>query len=483
MAPIDADLLFRPVTELARLVRSGELSARELVQASLDRIEQLNPRLNAFVDVFAEEALAEADTIAAGDERPFAGVPIAIKNNRAVAGRRLTFAAAFLGDFIAPGDDHVVARLRRAGFVVVGTTTLPEYGILPSTETVRFGATRNPWDPTRTPGGSSGGSGAAVASGMVPIAHANDGGGSTRIPAACTGLVGLKPQRGRISVGPALGESFLVQDGVLTRSVAETAAVLDLLHGYELGDSSWAAPPSAPFAEQAAAAPGRLRVALTTAPPLADTPVDAVCVQATHDAGALLEGLGHELVEVSDPPWTVPGMLELFTASFGPAVCTQIAFGALLAGREPGAEDMEPLSWAIWNLSQGISSVQAQLAAAQLQGYARAMVAWTAQYDMVLTPALAEAPVKLGVLGPETDDPMAMFARAGQFTPFTAISNVTGSPAISLPLFARPDGDPDAGLPLGVQLIGQPGGEGALLALSAQVEAAAPWAGRRAAVS
>ena len=236
--PTDAsELLFRPVTELAAAVHSGELSARELVQATLDRIEALNPQLNAFVDVFAEDALAEAGTIAAGDPRPFAGVPIAIKNNRAVAGRRLTFGARLLGDFVAPMDDHVVARFKRAGFVIVGTTTLPEYGILPSTETARFGPTRNPWDLTRTPGGSSGGSGAAVASGMVPIAHANDGGGSCRIPAACNGLVGLKPQRGRISLGPALGESFLAQDGVLTRSVAETAHVLDLLHGYELGDA------------------------------------------------------------------------------------------------------------------------------------------------------------------------------------------------------------------------------------------------------
>src|SRR4051794_41244439 len=215
-----ADLLFRPVHELAGSVRSGELTARELVQASLDRIAELNPTLNAFVDVFAEEALAEADGIGPDDPRPFAGVPIAIKNNRAVAGRRLTFASDFAGDFVAPYDHNVVARLKAAGFVIVGTTTLPEWGILPTTETARFGPTRNPWDQSRTPGGSSGGSAAAVASGMVPIAHANDGGGSTRIPAACCGLVGLKPQRGRISLGPEGGDHPLAQDGGLTRTVA-----------------------------------------------------------------------------------------------------------------------------------------------------------------------------------------------------------------------------------------------------------------------
>src|SRR3954462_10349404 len=224
-----ADLLFRPVHELAALVRSGELSARELVQASLDRIGELNPSLNAFVDVFAEEALAEADGIGPDDPRPFAGVPIAIKNNRAIEGKRLTFASNFMGDFIAPYDHNVVARLKREGFVIVGTTTLPEWGILPTTETARFGATRNPWDQSRTPGGSSGGSAAAVASGMVPIAHANDGGGSTRTAAACCGLVGLKPQRGRISLSPEIGQSFLATDGVLTRTVADTAAAPHLL--------------------------------------------------------------------------------------------------------------------------------------------------------------------------------------------------------------------------------------------------------------
>lgn len=484
MASTDsAALMFRPVTELAELIRSGELSARELVQTSLDRIEQLNPELNAFVDVFAEEALAEADAIGPGDPRPFAGVPIAIKNNRGVAGKRLTFAASFVGDFLAPFDDGVVTRLKEAGFIVVGTTTLPEYGILPCTETARFGPTRNPWDITRTPGGSSGGSAAAVASGMVPIAHANDGGGSTRIPAACCGLVGLKPQRGRISVGPGLGESFLVQDGVLTRSVAETARVLDLLHGPLLGDSSWAPLPAEPFADTAARPPGRLRIALSTVSPLTDSLVDPVCVQAAHDTAALLEGLGHEIVVVEDPPWTAPGMLELFTASFGPAVCTQIQLGAMLAGREPVEEDMEALSWAIWQTSQGISSVQAAFAAAQLQQYARQMVTWAAQYDAVLTPALAEAPVKIGVLDPTQPEPMRTFARSGRFTPFTALSNVTGSPAISLPVHVRPEGEDDAGLPLGSQLIGQPAEEGALLALAAQLEAAAPWQHRRAPVS
>src|SRR4051794_17585843 len=207
--------MVRPVGELAALVRDGELSARELVDASLARIDALQPAVNAFVDVDHEGARGAAGAIGPGDARPFAGVPIAIKNNRAVRGMRLTLGADLTGDRIAAHDHNVTRRLRDAGFVIVGTTCLPEWGIMAVTETRRFGPTRNPWALDRSPGGSSGGSAAAVAAGMVPIASANDGAGSTRIPAACCGLVGLKPQRGRISHAPLVGESFLVQDGVL----------------------------------------------------------------------------------------------------------------------------------------------------------------------------------------------------------------------------------------------------------------------------
>src|SRR4051812_47028741 len=312
-----SDLMFRPVDELATMVRRGEVSSRELVQESLDRIDELNPQINAFVDVFSEDALAEADAIGADDGRPFAGVPIAIKNNRAVSGRRLTVAADFMGDFVPNHDDNVVRRLKAAGFVVVGTTTLPEWGILPITDTRRFGTTRNPYDLGRTPGGSSGGSAAAVASGMVPIAHGNDGGGSTRIPAACCGLVGLKAQRGRVSTAPVGGGEFLVNDGVLSRTVGETAALLDILAGYEPGDPYWAPPPAEPFATSAAAAPGRLRIAVTTSTPLEGSPLDAEATRSAAAAAELLRGLGHDVVE-ADPPWNGPDVLRMFPAIFGP---------------------------------------------------------------------------------------------------------------------------------------------------------------------
>jgi amidase len=467
----DADLLFRPALELAGLVRSGELSARELVAAALERIDALDPELGAFVDVFHDEALAAAAAIHPGDERPFAGVPIAVKNNRAIEGRRLTFASDFTGDWTAPYDHNVVRRLRAAGFVIVGSTTLPEWGILPWTSTKRFGATRNPWDLQRTSGGSSGGSATAVAAGMVPIAHANDGGGSTRIPAACCGLVGLKPQRNRISLAPEIGQSFLAVDGVLTRTVADTAAALDVLAGPEVGDAAWAPPPAEPFAATAAREPGRLRVAVTVSPPL-DVPVEPERAQAARDAAELLASLGHD-VEEADPPWRRPGLGELFTALFAPLVMGQVAAAAALAGREPAEGDMEPLSLALWRRVGGMSALEAQGAAFQLEHFARELLQWMEPYDVLVAPALAEAPVVLDTVHWQTDDPMGLFTRSAAFTPFTAVANVSGQPAISVPLFEHD------GLPVAAQLFGRPAQEGALLAVAAQLEAARPWADRR----
>jgi amidase len=466
-----SDLLFRPALELAGLVRAGEVSARELVEASLARIDALNPELNAFVDVWHDEALAAAGAVHPGDERPFAGVPVAIKNNRAVTGHRLTYGAEFMGDWPAPYDHNVVRRLRAAGFVLVGSTTLPEWGILPWTNTKRFGPTRNPWDPARTSGGSSGGSASAVAAGMVPVAQANDGGGSTRIPAACCGLVGLKPQRNRTSFAPEIGQSFLAVDGVLTRTVTDTAAALDAISGPEVGDAGWAPPPPEPFAATAGRTPAALRVAVTTFPPI-DAEIEPARAQAARDAGGLLESLGHH-VEEADPPWRQPQLGELFTALFAPLVMLQVAQGRMISGREPTAEQMEPLSWALWQLVGRMSALDAHLAAAQLEIFARGLLGWMDAYDVIVTPALSEAPVLLDDVHWQTDDPMGLFTRSAAFTPFTATANVTGQPAISVPLYEH------EGLPVGVQLFGRPAQEGALLALAAQLEAALPWADRR----
>jgi amidase len=465
--------MFRSAIELAGMVRAGEISARELVQTSLDRIEELNPELNAFVQIDGERALATADAIGPGDRRPFAGVPVAIKNNRPVSGLRLTYGCSLMAEHVADYDHNVTRRLREAGFVIVGSTTLPEYGILPTTEARIFGPTRNPWDLQRTPGGSSGGAAAAVASGMLPVAHGNDGGGSIRIPAACCGLVGLKPSRGRISAAPELGDSSLGIDGMLTRTVADSAAILDVLEGYELGDATWAPPPSEPFAQSALAAPGRLRIAATTFAPIAEATVDPLAAQAVADAAELLRSLGHEVVEV-EPPWRIEGLQELFGAVFSNHIALSIAYSGAIAGREPTERDMESMSWAIYSMIRKLGAVQGMAAGVQLQAHTRRLISFLSPYDALLTPALAERPLPLGTLDTAAPEPMSTFTRSGLFTPFTPVFNASGQPGISLPLYEGEDG-----LPLAVQLVGRPAGEGALLALATQLEAALPWAGRR----
>jgi amidase len=376
-------------------------------------------------------------------------------------------------NIVPPHDAFLVRRLREAGFVIVGKTSLPEMGILPTTEPRRFGPTRNPWDLDRTPGGSSGGSAAAVAAGMVPIAHGNDGGGSIRIPAACCGLVGLKPARGRVSLGPDSGDNFLVCDGVLTRDVADTVAVLDLLAGYEPGDATWAPPPSAPYAQLASDAPGGLRIGLALEPPLEDAGLDPVCERGARDAAALLESLGHSVEEIS-PPWRAGGLLNDFTRVFAPQISLATWFGGLLSGREVTEEDIEPLTWAVWQRSNQNSTVDYLSAVSTLQAFARAIVAFLDQYDVVLTPALAQRPVRIGEIHGKGPDPWGNYQRSGYFTPYTAIANVTGLPALALPLYEGEDG-----LPLAVHLIGPAGREEVLLALAVQLEQAQPWAERR----
>jgi amidase len=442
------------------------------VGAALGRIEALQPSLNAFSHVDAEGALATAEAISSDDPRPFAGVPIAVKDNVTVAGMPYTMGSDIFGDFVPGHDAFVVRRLRDAGFVIVGRTTMPEFGILPVTEPRRFGPVRNPWDTDRTPGGSSGGAAAAVAAGMVPLAHGSDGGGSIRIPASCCGLVGLKPTRGRISRGPELGDDFLVQDGVLTRTVGETADLLDVLSGYEAGDATWAPPPAEPFAAAAKREPGRLRIGYTTAAPI-EAPHDPACEQAVRDAVKLLTELGHEVEEIA-APWGEDDLFQVFTLVFGTSIGMGMYFGGVVTGREPSPDLVEPLSWTIWEGVRERNALDFLLARTQLTGVSRGIIGLWDTYDVVLTPGLAERPVRIGEIDGCSDEPWEDFRRSGLFTPYTAIFNVTGQPAISVPLFHGDDG-----LPLSVQLAGRPADEATLLSLAAQLEAARPWADRR----
>jgi amidase len=457
--------------EMAARIRRGDLSAREAVTAAVRRIEAIDPRLGAFAEVDGDRAVAEAAAIDPNDTRPFAGVPVAIKANTAAAGFCMNFGSRFLAGHRPTHDAYLVRRLRAAGFVVLGTTKLPEFGILPTTEPCHGGPARNPWDLERTPGGSSGGAAAAVAAGLVPVAQGNDGGGSLRIPAACCGLFGLKPSRGRISCGPDLGDSYLGAEGVLTRTVADTALLLDVLAGYEAGDATWAPRPAEPFTTSMQRPPGSLKIAMSLENSLG-VDCDPEVVRGLHDAAALLRELGHEVEETS-PPQPGPDTLETFISVFGPLVALGIGYGEQLAGRPPDEDEIEPVSRAVWDLARTLPATGYLTALAQLQILARTTIAFFADYDVLLTPVLASRPLPIGALNGCGPDPEGDLRRSGTFAPYTPLWNITGQPAVAVPIGVGEDG-----LSTSVQLVGHPLAEDTLLQLGAQIEAARPWAGR-----
>jgi amidase len=468
------DLMFRPAGELAAAVRAGDLSARELVEASYESIDRLNGELNAFIRICEDRALAEADAVSAGDERPLAGVPIAIKDLiQLTEGVSTTMGMAAMDDWVPPMDSALVRRLRAAGAIVVGKTNTPELGILPVTEPERFGPTRNPWDTSRTPGGSSGGSAAAVASGMVPIAHANDGGGSIRIPAACCGLVGLKPSRGRVSMAPLTEYAAgIAIDGCVSRTVADTALVLDVISGYEPGDPYWAAPPAAPFADAAGRSPGALRIAFTTAAPNG-APVHEECAAAVVQTAELLESLGHSVEEA--PPFSDEGYIDNFIRVWTSGVAMSVRGFGTLREAPLDTEKLEPLTREMMAIADTVSAADYLESVAYLQMMARGIVSLWGELDVLLTPTVAQPALPIGALAPKEGEPaMAWLENAAMWVPFTPVFNVTGQPAISLPVHQTPEG-----LPVGVQLAGPPEGEELLLSLSAQVESARSWHERR----
>src|SRR3954449_76824 len=379
-SPMAADYLTRPATEQAAAIRAGEVSARDLVEESLRAIVALNDDINAFVTTAAERALEEADAIEQGDDRPLAGVPIAVKDLIAMTeGIRTTHGMEAMGDWVPDHDSATVRKLRAAGAIIVGKTNTPELGILPVTEPDRFGPCRNPWDASRTPGGSSGGSGAAVASGMVSLAHGNDGGGSIRIPASCCGLVGLKPTRGRVSWAPEWTEGAigLPTDGVLSRNVLDTAVGLDVIHGYEPGDSFLVPPPSAPFAEAVTRDPGKLRIGFTVDAPNG-APVAPECQQAVRDAAALLESLGHEVVEADLP--RDEGYVENFVKVWVGGTDDELHTFERWLGAPLDRAKIEPLTAQMAEISAALSATELLGAMDYLRRLGRTVLAFWAHH-------------------------------------------------------------------------------------------------------
>jgi len=471
------DLAFLDATSQAELVRRKEVKAIELVDAAIERIERLNPTLNAVVTPMYE--LARKAALGPLPAGPFAGVPFVLKDLGAeYGGVRFTEASAFLRDHVSECDTELVVRHKRAGLVVVGKTNTPEFGILPTTEPRLFGPSRNPWDTARTTGGSSGGSAAAVAAGLVPMAHGNDGGGSIRIPASCCGLFGLKPTRGRNPLGPHYGDMFsgLVAEHAITRSVRDSAALLDATSGPDLGDPYWAPPPARPFLQEVGADPGRLHIALTTQAMTGAT-VHPDCVAAARDAAALCADLGHEVQEVMP---AIDGQLitRTFITLWSAGCAWTVDDWARRTGRTPAPDLFEPLTWALQETGRQHNASAYLLALQDLQKVSRDVARFFVEYDLWLTPTLGEPPVPLGTFDSPPGEPLQGLSRAAAFVPFTPICNITGQPAMSVPLYWNADG-----LPVGAHFIGRFGDEATLFRLAAQLEEARPWAGRRPPVS
>jgi amidase len=460
-------------TAQAELVRRGEASARELVDAAIDRIEALNPRLDAVIRTRFEQARAEAaGTLPDG---PFRGVPILFKDlGCLVAGEPTAFGLGPLRELAWPVTSYLAGQFLAAGFVPLGRTNVPEMGTTVTTEARSFPPARNPWHTGHSTGGSSGGSAAAVASGMVAVAHANDGGGSIRIPASECGLVGLKPTRARVSQGPLTGEAWAggVADGVVARTVRDAAGVLDAISGVMPGEPYYAPPLPRPLREEVGAAPGRLRIGFLDRPGSELYSDDPQCREAVAGAARLLESLGHH-VEESAPA----AMFEQeFAGHFNTIIAadSEATFRVFedALGRPIDDADIEPRNAFYRQVGRGLSAGAYLLSRAWFGLWARRMADWWAGHDLLLTPTLGAPPPELGwftAAGPEHEG-----GRIASFIPYTAQFNMTGQPAVSLPLHWTP-----GGLPVGVQLVAGYGREDVLVRVASQLEQAAPWDGRR----
>jgi amidase len=458
-----SDLAFAGLAKQAALVRAGEVSSRELVELYLERIARIDPELNSYRVVLAERALSEADQAdsrrAAGDERPLLGVPVAVKDNVDVAGEVTTVGTAAHGP-PAVADAELVRRLRGAGCVILGKTTLPELAITGTTEGPAFGVTRNPWNLERTPGGSSGGSGAAVAAGLAAAGHATDGAGSIRIPAACCGLFGLKPQRGRVPLAPDDGHwNGLSVAGAVTRGVLDNALFLDAVAGP--GPAPGGPALDRPFADAAREAPGKLRIAISLRPPLLARLSQEVR-QGIDDTAALLRGLGHD-VEYVEPPLTewlsevLPRYLKGIERE-----AAEMAHPERLQRRTRGFARLGAA------IPQALLDRALRIEADVAERYNRILV----DHDVVVTPVMSTPPP--GAAQWEGLGALRTLIEMTMVYPYCVIWNATGQPAAAIPAGFTADG-----LPLSAQLIARPEQDHLLLSLAAQIEAERPWADAR----
>ncbi len=461
---------------LAELVARGEITSAELVDEAIERAERHNPAINALVYAMYDSA-RDAARAADADEgsAPFRGVPFLLKDLLGnYSGVPTTCASRFMAGVPASHDSELVLRFRRAGLIPIAKTNCSEFGLLPTTEPQLHGACRNPWNTERSSGGSSGGSAAAVAAGIVPIAHASDGGGSIRIPASCCGLVGMKPTRARNTLAPLMGDimSGLVVEHAVSRSVRDSAALLDCTAGPGIGDPYVAPPPERPYLEEVSRDPGQLRVA-TWSRNIRGEEIDPECREAIERTASLLVELGHE-VEEAAPPINADMITDAFLTIWTAGAAATIDLMQLSTGRKATRDLFEPLTWALYERGREIRASDYQRAVSLTQIAARQIAAFFETYDAWFSPTLEKPPLPLGRLdGCETDIEKA-FAPIVEYASYTPIFNSTGQPAISLPLHWTADG-----LPVGVQAAGRFGDEGLLFRLAAQLETARPWIDRR----
>ena len=473
------DLARLDTTAQAELIRRRELTPRELVDAAIARCERLNPEINAVV-LPALESARERAASADLPRGPFHGVPFLMKDLGGLeAGRRYTGGMRCLKDanWVEPANAYLTEKFLAAGLVILGRTNTPELGLLPTTEPDAFGPTRNPWKTTHSAGGSSGGSAAAVAAGIVPAAHASDGGGSIRIPASSCGLVGLKPTRGRNSFGPGAGERWngFSAEFVVTRSVRDAAALLDVTHGPMPGDPYAAAPPAQPFVTALQRPPRRLRIGLMRqAPPDRGFELHPECRAAAERAAQLLEGLGHAVEESHPEALDDIGAVVHFVGIIAANTARILHVTGEKLGRALTPADVEPLTWAVAERGREVPATQLLASLEYVHAFGRRLAAWwSGGFDLLLTPTTGAPPPEIGHLSSTPEEPLRGFMRAAPFGVFTSAFNLSGQPAISLPLHWTADG-----LPVGAQLVAASGGEDLLLQVAAQLEQAAPWAER-----
>ena len=458
---------------LADLVRTRAVTPKELLNSAVRQIEARNPAINAVVDRMYDRA---ESAIAAGlPTGPFTGVPYLLKDLGVYYTGTITSAgSAFFRDAVADHDSEIVSRMKRAGLVIIGKSNSSEFGLSTSVEPSLFGATRNPWNLEFSAGGSSGGAAAAVASGIVPMAHATDGGGSIRIPAACCGLFGLKPTRARTPMGPDAGEGWSGASvgHAVTRSVRDSAALLDATAGPDLGDPYWAPPPRLPYLAEVGTDPGRLKIAVTTKA-WSGLPVDPECVAAVMQAAKLCERLGHAVEEAS-PVIDEERVNQARRVIIGANTRMTLEARAKTLGREATPEDVEPFTWRAAESGREFTASDYAAAIRVVHQVGRIVARFFARYDVLLTPTMCEPPHKLGVLGPANTDAQAYLRALLGTIAFTSLFNTAGNPAMSVPLHWSA-----GGLPIGVQFAAPFGEEATLFRLAAQLEAAQPWAARR----